>query len=77
MKDHQNLERVRLTFDRFTVPRGRQCNGMANCPCTEGYLKVGFCQKIQCKQLRLMQYNFPLLNLIGAFLVSQNLQLKK
>jgi hypothetical protein len=40
MKDHQNLERVRLTFDRFTVPRGRQCNGMANCPCTEGYLKV-------------------------------------
>ena len=39
MKDHQNLERVRLTFDRFTVPYGRTCDDPP-CRCTEGYLKV-------------------------------------
>jgi len=39
MKDHQNLERVRLTFDRFTVPRGRRCDDPP-CQCDEGYLKV-------------------------------------
>ena len=33
MQDEQNLERVRLTFDKFNVP-------MADKQCSDGYLKV-------------------------------------
>ena len=35
MQDEQNLERVRLTFDKFNVP-------MADKQCSDGYLKVCF-----------------------------------
>jgi hypothetical protein len=36
MQDEQNLERVRLTFDKFNVP-------MSDKQCNDGYLKVRIC----------------------------------
>lgn len=34
MQDEQNLERVRLTFDKFNIPSAD------NLQCSDGYLKV-------------------------------------